>query len=227
MVRVTGLEPVRLLSTRPSNVPVYQFQHTRIFTCLSAAFLLYRSVGQKSSPVSNFFGTVNSACSETIGAPLISEQADCYIGEIFLYKRDFFDREGASVQVSQRTVRRKPLKRQLIGIQRLEPFLIRAVLFGSAVFAVAQKRVPQRRHMRADLVRPPGDQLAVEQAQPVAHGKRPVQRDRRFRAGDLRAVHRDLLAFFVPAEEERNLPLRGLKLSVDNAEVALARGWPR
>ena len=28
MVRVTGLEPVRL-STRPSNVPVCQFQHTR------------------------------------------------------------------------------------------------------------------------------------------------------------------------------------------------------
>ena len=27
---MTGLEPVRLMSTRPSNVPVYQFQHTRV-----------------------------------------------------------------------------------------------------------------------------------------------------------------------------------------------------
>ena len=30
VVRVTGLEPVRR-NTRPSNVPVCQFQHTRIF----------------------------------------------------------------------------------------------------------------------------------------------------------------------------------------------------
>ena len=30
VVRVTGLETVRLMSTRPSNVPVYQFQHTRV-----------------------------------------------------------------------------------------------------------------------------------------------------------------------------------------------------
>jgi len=36
---VTGLEPVRLMSTRPSNVPVYQFQHTRI----SSHFILLTS----------------------------------------------------------------------------------------------------------------------------------------------------------------------------------------
>ena len=34
VVRVTGLEPVRLMSTRPSNVPVYQFQHTRVIHIL-------------------------------------------------------------------------------------------------------------------------------------------------------------------------------------------------
>ena len=39
VVRVTGLEPVRR-NTRPSNVPVCQFQHTRIFTLRFTTLIL-------------------------------------------------------------------------------------------------------------------------------------------------------------------------------------------
>ncbi len=47
MVREMGLEPTRLNDTRPSNVPVYLFQHSRIgFCALSGAKIIIAKLAQ-------------------------------------------------------------------------------------------------------------------------------------------------------------------------------------
>ena len=74
--------------------------------------------------------------------------------------------------------------------------------------------------MRADLVRASGEQLALDERQPAFGGQRAVAGARGFRAGHARAVQRDLLAFFVAAQEVLNQPFGRMRPAVDNAQIA-------
>ena len=82
--------------------------------------------------------------------------------------------EAAPVEIRQNAAVRRKAKAQRVGVERLKFAVI--ALVELAVFAVAEQGMPRRRHLRADLVRAPGDELTLHERQPVPTLERFIER---------------------------------------------------
>ena len=99
---------------------------------------------------------------------------DRIIGEVFFNEIDLVYAKLAAFEIIEDTGIGGEGENKAIGIERLSRFVIALVEALAAVFAVAQQRPARMRHLRADLVRAPGQQVTLDEREPAGRAEHTV-----------------------------------------------------